>query len=143
QPFAVGTQPVSVAAADVNRDGLPDLLVANAGTGGPSTVSVLLNTTPLGAATPSFAPAQPFGVGRGPQSVAAADVNHDGRPDLLVANTGDGPPGTVSVLMNTCSELTLGLPPAPLLTATSTPTLPLTAMASPMATATPTRTLTP
>src|SRR5262249_27354653 len=39
-----------------------------------------------------------FATGNGPVSVASADVNGDGRPDLLVANFGSA---TVSVLLNT------------------------------------------
>src|SRR5262245_61607766 len=42
QTFATGSSPFSVALGDVNGDGRPDLLVANAGS---NTVSVLLNTT--------------------------------------------------------------------------------------------------
>src|SRR5262245_39085621 len=38
----------------------------------------------------------PFPVGTHPTAVAAADVNGDGRPDLVVANQGDG---TVGVLL--------------------------------------------
>src|SRR5262249_31367588 len=92
--FPVGTDPRSVAAAAVNGDGLPDLIVANTGSG---TVSVLLNPTPPGAGTPSFAAATSFLVGVSPTSVAAADVNGDGKLDLLVANQFSG---TVSVLLN-------------------------------------------
>src|SRR5262249_57843539 len=73
----------------------PDLLGANNVSG---TVSVLLNTTAAGATIPSFAPQQTFATGTQPSSVAVGDVNGDGRPDLLVANTGSG---TVSVLLNT------------------------------------------
>src|SRR5271167_2392777 len=95
QTFATGSAPESVTAADVNGDGKPDLIVANAID---STVSVLLNTTLPGAATPSFAAQQTFGTGAFPESVMAADVNGDGKPDLIVANeTGN----TVSVLLNT------------------------------------------
>ena len=39
-----------------------------------------------------------FNVGSEPVSVVASDINHDNKPDLLVANAGDG---TVSVLKNT------------------------------------------
>ena len=95
QPFATGTNPFSVTAADVNGDGKPDLIVANTGD---NTVSVLLNTTVPGATTPSFAAQQTFATGAAPFSVTAADVNGDGKPDLIVANVGAN---TVSVLLNT------------------------------------------
>lgn len=101
QTFVTGPYPYSVTAADVNGDGKPDLIVANAG--GPNqnsygTVSVLLNTTVLGAATPSFAVLQTFATGSQPTSVIAIDINGDGNPDLVVANNIGG---SVSVLLNT------------------------------------------
>ena len=95
QDFTTGTAPLSVSSDDVNGDGRPDLLVANAGS---TSVSVLLNTTAPGASTPSFAPEQDFTTGSNPSSVSSADVNGDGRPDLLVANSFSD---TVSVLLNT------------------------------------------
>ena len=95
QPFATGANPDSVTVADVNSDGQLDLIVANAGSG---TVSVLLNTTALGAATPSFAAQQTFATGAIPISVTVADLNGDGQPDLIVTNDGSN---SVSVLLNT------------------------------------------
>jgi hypothetical protein len=127
--FDTGIDPNSVAAADVNGDGCPDLLVANFA---PGTVSVLLNQTAPGAGTPSFAAATNFGTGAGPASVAAADVNADGRPDLLVANRNSD---NASVLLNADQPPT----PTPTNTATPTPTLTPT----PTSTATPTETPTP
>ena len=85
QTFATGDQPYSVTAADINGDGKPDLIVANCEA---NTVSVLLNTTAPGATTPSFATQQTFATGSEPDSVTAADVNGDGKPDLIVANCG-------------------------------------------------------
>ena len=99
QAFAAGNQPISVTAADINGDGKPDLIVANATEGYSGTVSVLLNTTAPGATAPSFATQQSFATGDGPFSVTVADINGDGKPDLIVANW--LPDGTVSVLLNT------------------------------------------
>jgi hypothetical protein len=95
QTFADAGGPVSVAVADFNGDGKPDLVVANRDAG---TVAVLLNTTPAGSGTASFAAGQLFFVGSGPLAVALGDFNGDGRPDLAVANSNDN---TVSVLLNT------------------------------------------
>ncbi|MGO9606135.1 MAG: FG-GAP repeat domain-containing protein [Candidatus Binataceae bacterium] len=81
QTFGTGSEPISVTTADVDGDGQPDLIVANAGD---STVSVLLNTTAPGATTPSFATEQTFTTGSVPESVAATDVNGDGQLDLIV-----------------------------------------------------------
>jgi hypothetical protein len=95
QSFATGNTPRSVAVADLNGDGKPDLAVANYNA---SSVSVLLNTTAPGAGTVSFSAQQAFGTGSGPRSVAVADLNGDGRPDLVVANAAGN---SVSVLLNT------------------------------------------
>jgi FG-GAP-like repeat/SdrD B-like domain/Domain of unknown function (DUF4214)/Calx-beta domain/FG-GAP repeat len=97
QTFAAGTSSVSVVLADINGDGKLDLVVAD-GSPGAEQVLVLLNTTPTGATTPSFAPAQSFAVGNQPFSVTIGDINGDGKPDIVAPNTADG---TVSVLLNT------------------------------------------
>jgi len=94
ESFATGREPLSVTVADVNGDGKPDLIVANSGD---NTVSVLLNTTVPGATTPTFAIQQTFATGTSPGSVTTADVNGDGRPDLIVGNSGS----RISVLLNT------------------------------------------
>ncbi len=91
--FNVGTLPVSVAVADFNGDGRPDLAVANED----DTVSVLLNTTAPQTVLPSFGGKQTFAAGSLASSVAAADFNGDGRPDLAVSDSGAG---RVAVLLN-------------------------------------------
>ena len=66
--------------ADVNHDGLPDLVTANFRS---NDVSVL-----LGRGDGTFAPQQRVAVGPGPQSVAVADLNGDLTPDLAITDLG-------------------------------------------------------
>ena len=98
QKFATGSYAYSLTVADINGDGKPDVIIANYIDG---TVSVLLNATAPGATTPSFAAQQTFPVGSGPRSVTAVDLNGDGKPDLIVANSNYMSGDTVSVLLNT------------------------------------------
>ena len=77
--LAVGSNPRSVAIGDLNRDGKPDLAVADV----TNSVSVLLGT---GTGTFGAATNFPVVVGSSPFSVAIGDLNGDGKPDLAVAN---------------------------------------------------------
>ena len=97
QVFPVNVGPFQLAAADINGDGLPDIVAADYGSG---SISVLLNTTANGASTPSFAAPQYFGVGGMGDSIAlvAADLNRDGLPDVAVVDTAAG---QATVLVNT------------------------------------------
>jgi hypothetical protein len=83
--YSVGIFPTSVAAADVNGDGHPDLVVANefgSNGGAPgSYVSVLLSN-----GNGTFGGATEFPAGYTPVSLAVADLRGDGKPDLIVAN---------------------------------------------------------
>ncbi|MCC3426442.1 MAG: VCBS repeat-containing protein [Microcoleus sp. PH2017_01_SCD_O_A] len=94
--FTTGNNPNSVSIGDFNGDGKPDLAVANYSS---DTASILLNTTPTGATTPTFATQVDFPTGRRPSSVSIGDINGDGKPDLAVANLGSI--GNASILLNT------------------------------------------
>jgi hypothetical protein len=79
--YAVGSLPHSVVVGDFNRDGITDIAVANAGGWfTPGSVSVL-----LGNGNGTFQAARNFATS-GSVSLAVGDFNHDGIPDLAVAN---------------------------------------------------------
>lgn len=83
QDFAVQSVPDWVAVGDLNNDGRNDLAITNALS---DSVSVLLNTTPIGSTTLSFAPRLDLAVGDHPRSVMAVDLNGDFKLDLVSAN---------------------------------------------------------
>jgi hypothetical protein len=89
QNFSVGQGPLGVAIADFNGDGHPDLAVTNSnqvfnkrGSNGNS-VAILLGT-----GTGSFNPATFITVASGPLGVAVADLNLDGKADVVLTNSG-------------------------------------------------------
>ncbi len=86
---------VDLVALDLSGDGLADVAVLVPGT---SHALVLRNLTPPGAATAVFAAALTVPVRAGAAAIAAADLDGDGRAELITVNQTSN---TVSVLRNT------------------------------------------
>lgn len=80
--------PQTLAVADFNGDGRPDLAVANSAA---NSVSIL-----LGDGDGAFAPKLDYATGAQPRAIAAGDWNGDGRMDLAIVNQGDS---TVSAML--------------------------------------------
>jgi len=88
----------SIAVADVNGDGKPDLVVANLCLAKPHCVNIdgVVGVL-LGNGDGTFQSPRGYLTGTNPVAVAVADVNGDGKVDLIVANVGSD---TLSVLIN-------------------------------------------
>jgi len=106
--YNVGFEPQCVVVADVNGDGKPDLISANYGHA-PSvgTLTVLTND-----GSGLFVSNATYNVGAGAFFVTATDINGDGKPDLICANSNTN---TLTVLTNDgsggfdfCTTLTVG-----------------------------------
>lgn len=86
--YLVGQWPVAIVAGDFDADGKIDLAVSSIAAA-PNGLAVL-----MGNGDGTFKPAASFPTGEGPASLAVADLDGDGRLDLVSADFG----GTVSGL---------------------------------------------
>ena len=85
----VAADPLALATADFDGDQVEDLLIAH---GSPSGLSLLL-TGPGGLRAPRV-----YAVGSAIRGIAVDDLDHDGRPDVVIASSGDK---TIRILRST------------------------------------------
>jgi Bacterial Ig-like domain (group 3)/FG-GAP-like repeat/FG-GAP repeat len=104
QIYNVGQGPSDMKIADLNGDGIPDLVVPLQGVDTPKHEVVVL----LGNGNGTFGMPVRFESGSGPSSVALGDLNEDGRIDVVVSN-GSGRMQGMSVLLGN-GDGTLQLP---------------------------------
>lgn len=91
-------QPFGLAAEDMNGDGRPDVVVANFSTG---QLSIAPNTTAApGTITYGTRTDVLVAAGSGPLALQVADIDNDGRPEMLVTNSNIS---SFSVFRNTTS----------------------------------------
>lgn len=105
--FAVGSGPVGVAVGDLDGDGKPDIVTANF-TG--STISILRNISTAGIInTNSFAAATNMTASANTRAVAIADLDGDGKPDIIELNENSSTSSAVSVYRNTSTQGNISL----------------------------------
>src|SRR4051812_5982763 len=80
--YATGTRPVRLAAADLDHDGVTDVVALNNGS---STASVF-----LGDPSGGFVLASSPSVVSQPVALAIADVNGDAKPDIVTVGSANG-----------------------------------------------------
>jgi hypothetical protein len=101
--LAVGNGTYRVGIQDMNGDGKPDVTLITFGVGSANILEFFNRTAP-GATTASFSPAQPLTTNH-PHRLAFADLNGDGRPDLILPTQYSS---AVSVALNTPATITTG-----------------------------------
>jgi len=99
-----GAATASAQVADLNGDGLPDIVATGYDYYGNNGAVYVFYQSSGG----NFLPPVSYPAGAGPQSVKVADMNHDGLPDLVVADFGPGTDGRgiagVSVILQTATH---------------------------------------
>jgi len=105
--FPVSGVSQGISSGDVDGDGKPDIIVGNYTNGA---VSVFRNITTQGSInTGSLSSGVDFPTNTGTWGIGVADIDLDGKPELLSSNRNSG---TLSILRNTISVAAIPDPPA-------------------------------
>lgn len=123
--YQVGSSPAWISAADLNGDGVPDLAVADSGSSFTNSAGNLINgdtvSVLLANGDGTFQSDVDYAAGTGPMSIAVADFNEDGLPDLAVADQTDNAisilPGVGSGQFGANLELNVGNSPVGIVSA--------------------------
>jgi hypothetical protein len=106
-PYTIGANPVATAAADLNGDLSPDVVVSNnGGSNGTAVISILfgngdgtLGTAPCASGCGPGTRLDLPGVGLSPQGIAVGDINGDSYADIAVVDDSHGPADGVKVFL--------------------------------------------
>ncbi len=104
--LATGNSPVGLAVGDLDGDSKPEIVAVNNADG---TLSVYKNIATVGnISSSSFNQKIDFTTGANPAFVSIADIDGDGKPELIV--TGNGSKSTVTILKNVLGD-GIAIPP--------------------------------
>jgi len=96
--LAAGGSPIGIYLADLDGDGKSDMVVVNSG---PNNMYVYHNIgTGTGISAASFAAPQIYATGSGPHYIKIADIDGDGKLDVIVTNTSTSS-NNISIFRNT------------------------------------------